>query len=99
MVDPAKLRRGKEIQAAIAKVLLQDWDPIGVQNVPQAQDEYDGYVGGVYRLLASGASANEVAAHLSSIESEGMGLRGAKPSDLLPVAEKLCGLSVRLQVE
>jgi hypothetical protein len=99
MDDQAKLRRAREIQAAIARVLLQDWDPIGIQDVPEAQDEYDGYVGGVYRLLATGASPQEVAAHLSTIESEAMGCTPAKPSDVLPVAEKLCRLDVRLQVE
>jgi|SRR5438128_5344846 len=97
MDDQAKLRRAREIQAAIGKVLLQDWDPIGIRDVPEAQDEYDGYVGGVYRLLASGASPHDVATHLSTIESGRMGYTQAKPSDLLPVAEKLCRLSVRLQ--
>jgi hypothetical protein len=31
------------------------WDPIGVKDEPNAQDEYDGYLG-VYELLVSGAS-------------------------------------------
>ena len=97
MDEQARLKRGREIQAAIARILLHDWDPIGMRDVPEAQDEYDGYVGGVYRLLASGASPLEVATHLSTIESERMGYTQAKPSDLLPVAEKLCGLNVRLQ--
>ena len=30
------------------------WDPIGVKDEPNAQDEYDGYLGGVYELLVSG---------------------------------------------
>jgi hypothetical protein len=97
MDEQAKLGRAREIQAAIARILLQDWDPIGVRDVPEAQDEYDGYVGGVYRLLASGVSPREVATHLSTIESERMGYTHAKARDLLPVAEKLCRLNVRLQ--
>ena len=97
MDERAQLKRGREIQAAIARVLLQEWDPIGVRDVPEAQDEYDDYVGGVYRLLTAGASPLDVATHLSTIESERMGYTQAKPTDLLPVAEKLCGLNVRLQ--
>ncbi len=53
----SKEERAREIQRSIAEVLLRNWDPIGVRNVPQAQDEYDAYVGGVYRLIASGATA------------------------------------------
>lgn len=55
--------RAREIQESIRLVLLHDWDPIGVQNEPAAQDEYDSYVGGVYRLLASGATEQQVADH------------------------------------
>ena len=67
-------RRAQEIQDAIRAVLLREWDPIGVRDVPEAQDEYDGYVGGVYRLLANGATAPELAEHLARIERDSMGL-------------------------
>jgi hypothetical protein len=97
MDEQAKLGRAREIQVAIARVLLEDWDPIGIRHVPEAQDEYDRYVGGVYRLLATGASPSEVARHLLTIESEHMGYKQPRPSDLLPVAEKLCSLDVKLQ--
>jgi hypothetical protein len=90
-------QRAKEIQEAIRQVLLQ-WDPIGVAEHPEAQDEYDSYIGGVYRLLAAGASAAEIAEHLYQIEVGSMGLaeRSTAPQDLLPVAEKLVRLDVRL---
>jgi hypothetical protein len=97
MNEQAKQARAREIQEAIAHVLLHTWDPIGVKDEPQAQDEYDSYVGGVYRLLASGATPQEVAEHLCLVETESMGLTQARPSDLLPVAEKLCSLDVRLE--
>ncbi len=61
-------RRARGIQEAIRRVLLHDWDPIGVAEFPQPQDEYDSYIRGVYRLLASGASASEIAEHLYEIE-------------------------------
>jgi hypothetical protein len=52
----------------------------------------------VYRLLDSGATALQIAAHLSTIEAEWMGLPRTRPADLLPVAEELRKLDVRLEV-
>jgi len=43
--------RAKQYHEAIRAILLKEWDPIGVSHIPEAQDEYDRYVGGVYRLL------------------------------------------------
>lgn len=88
--------RAEEIQGAIRQILLHDWDPIGVVEVEEAQDEYDSYVGGVYRLLVSAAPPEDVAAHLSAIERDMMGFENARARALLPVARKLCALDVRL---
>jgi hypothetical protein len=92
----ARDERAREIQADIARILLEDWDPIGVHDVPEAQDEYDSYVGGVYRLLATGATPEELAAHLLSIENDSMGLGFRGAADLAGVAQKLRDLDVRL---
>jgi hypothetical protein len=88
--------RAREIMQAVAAVLLQDWDPLGVNHVREAQDEYDGYVGAVYRLIASGATTVQIAEHLRKIEFENMGLWRATVADLLPVAEKLLTVDIRL---
>lgn len=66
--------RARQIQEDIRDVLLREWDPIGIVDVPEAQDEYDSYVGGVYRLLASGASQDQLVEHLRQIEIAQMGL-------------------------
>ncbi len=88
-------RQARGIQEQIRQILLNDWDPIGIRDVPEAQDEYDSYVGGVYRLLADGAAAVEVAKHLARIEGEQMGLPSS--ADVrLSVATKLCGLNVKI---
>jgi len=89
-------RNARKIQESIRLVLLRDWDPIGIQDVPEAQDEYDSYVGGVYRLLASGATAQEIAEHLFRIEMFQMGLSTSYSARLLPVAAKLRALQVKL---
>ena len=36
---------------SIRAILLKDWDPIGAAEVPQAQDEYDNYVGEIHVML------------------------------------------------
>jgi hypothetical protein len=89
-------KRLREIQDRIHAILLHDWDPIEVANEPLAQSEYDSYVGGVYRLLASGTSEQEIVAHLRKIETEGLGLSRADWSTLIPVARKLKALNVSL---
>lgn len=89
-------QRSREIQESLRQVLLRDWDPIGVSDLPEAQDEYDSYVGGVYRLLASGASEDEIIEHLYRIESDEMGLSAAEREGLRDIARKLTKLNVSL---
>jgi hypothetical protein len=72
--------RARHYQAAIRIVLLAEWDPIGISEIPEAQDEYDSYVGGVYSLLTRRyVDRHEVFAHLWQIETEYMGLNGNRP--------------------
>jgi hypothetical protein len=40
-------RRARTIQESIHDILLRDWDPIGINDVPEARDEYDSYIGGL----------------------------------------------------
>ncbi len=82
--------------AEIRAVLLREWDPIAVKDIEQAQDEYEGYVGGVYELLLSDASPDQVAEHLCTVERTVMGFKHTQVHDLLPVAKRLCMLKVRL---
>jgi hypothetical protein len=89
-------KRGRAVHESIRQVLLRDWDPIGVNDVPEAQDEYDSYVGGVYRMLASACSEDEIIDHLWRIESHNMGLLTADRESLRPVATKLMNLNTSL---
>ncbi len=90
-----KEQRARQIQAAIRAILLRDWDPIGIYG-EGPDDEYDSYIGGVYRLLATGTSTNEIAEHLRKIEEEAMGVQPRSHETLLDVALKLRGLDIRL---
>ena len=90
----SKRKHAREVQCQIRQILLHDWDPVGVQDEPNARDEYDSYVGDVYGLLARGASPKQVAEHLARIEADRMGLPSSVEARL-PVATKLCALDVR----
>lgn len=89
--------RAKSITDAIRDVLVRDWDPIGVMDDPEwPRDEYDSYIGEIYRYLARGESAEFIAKHLCSVEELMMGLGRLPESARLPVAQKLKGLDISL---
>ncbi len=93
-----KEARAREIQASIREVLNETWDPIGALMLG-VMDEYDSYVGGVYRLLASGTSAPALSAHLQHIEQRLMGLPSTPEyvqARALTV-ERLLALNVQLE--
>ena len=77
---------------AVRQVLLHVWDPIGVRGVPQAQDEYDGYVGPVLRAVVDGAGVDEVRVLLDRLAVRDMGL-AAGSGDPVGAAELLVGLT------
>jgi hypothetical protein len=59
---------------AIKAALLNDWDPIGVKHLPEAQDEYDSYAPHIYTLLITGRPHQEIFDYLWKIQTERMGL-------------------------
>jgi hypothetical protein len=75
-------------QTEIRDVLLRDWDPIGVKDVPEARNEYDAYLAPLAGMLASDKSVQDIGAYLCRIESERMGLT-ADPRRAETVARKL----------
>lgn len=67
--------QSRENRAKVRQVLMDSWDPIGVREVPEAQDEYDAYVGRVYvMLMDEKASAEEIADWLYAVATGHMGL-------------------------
>jgi len=53
---------------------MAEWDPIGVSDIPEAADEYDGYICGIYELLDQGSSEGALYSHLRGIEIGQMGM-------------------------
>ncbi|CDZ39663.1 hypothetical protein G9X64_20315 [Rhizobium sophorae] len=65
----------KTNRAIIRKILLTEWDPIGVSGIPEAQDEYDAYADTVFDMLVNQtASVDAIAQYLFKIATEHMGL-------------------------
>lgn len=87
-------KKANKIQESIRRILFEDWDPIGINSFAP-NDEYDSYVGGIYRLLASGASEYRIIERLYQLETVNMGLDGSRER-LKSVAEKLLKLNITL---
>jgi hypothetical protein len=68
---PSKRRDHYENVNAIRRVLVDQWNPIGV-NVPD--DEYDGYIPTIYRMMQELAGVEKLADHLGKLEWISMGL-------------------------
>jgi len=77
----------------ISVILLKEWDPIGVQNFPEAFNEYDSYVMPLYKMLIDKKPLQDIFEYLVWAESQHMGLSIVDRQHTHLVAEKLKGLS------
>lgn len=66
------------LRQAVGEVLHYVWDPIGVAGVPQARDEYDGYVDDICNMLCQDSDASSLARHLVCIADQQMGVVGTE---------------------
>ena len=72
-----ELDRSRENLLGIRQILLRDWDPIGIGDIPEAADEYDHYADKVHvMLIDEDASSEAIAAYLDRIAIDHMGFRG-----------------------
>ncbi len=81
----------RSLYSKINSILLKDWDPIGINDIPEAQDEYDAYIPPIYELLASEKSEHEIFNYLWWVEIEHMGLSGNRQQTQI-IAKKLARL-------
>jgi hypothetical protein len=72
------------VKQEIDRILWEVWDPIGVNELSDARDEYSSYVNGVFELLVNGASDDAIAQHLFAIASDRMELTVATCDDMRP---------------
>jgi hypothetical protein len=64
----------KDVRQEIQFILINEWDPIGVGAIPEAHDEYDGYISKIHSILISSKSSDDVFDYLIWVEGELMGL-------------------------
>lgn len=62
----------------INKLLLEEWDPIGIRYTSGAEDEYSQYAHYLYKIIQHSNSHRELFEYLWNIETEYMGLNGNK---------------------
>lgn len=82
MIEKQRLR---ELRVKIRRVLMGEWDPIGVKDEPKASDEYDFYLDDVLPLRKSDASVERIASYLHQVETERIGLVDAQARPLVPI--------------
>lgn len=87
----------RRMRAQIRRVLLEVSDPIGIRDEPNAQDEYDSYVGRLYELLVGNASDAELSDFLHGVAHDRMGFEEAKASDAQPTVEALKSIPIQGQ--
>jgi len=83
MMKRAKIKR---LIDELDQILWDQWDPIGVNNAPEARDEYSSYSPVLLKLLCEHATEQEVLQYLRRIETVNMGLAGTRSSTPLVAA-------------
>ncbi|MDR6872003.1 hypothetical protein J2Y55_003019 [Bosea sp. BE125] len=78
----------------LKSLLLNDWDPIGVADVPEAVDEYDSYAFHLHGMLTAGTTSQAVAEYLNWVVTARMDLTGNLAFDR-EIAERAIALYAR----
>lgn len=89
------LERARSWHATIRKALMERWDPIGVREIPEAQDEYDHFVPAIHKILVTRRPKHELLDYLWWLETVHMGLVGDRQATEA-FAEHLQGLAEKL---
>ena len=90
-----KKERALLVEGAIKKILVFDWDPIGISEPGKLNDEYDAYIARIYRILVGTRSEDDIVKRLRQFERDAMGLPGTDEARLRSAARKLLELDVR----
>jgi hypothetical protein len=77
----------------VDEILWNDWDPIGVNDISEARDEYHSYVWKVVDFKLKNVDSEVIAQYLFQIETGQMGFDG-NLKDCRHVAEKIKSLDL-----
>lgn len=68
MIDKKALKKRAAAQVEAVRVILRDWDPMGLAPGELAPaDEYDDYAPHIVSMVARGASPGEISDHLEGL--------------------------------
>ncbi|NTX71008.1 hypothetical protein FCH31_16510 [Lelliottia amnigena] len=81
----------KTVSEEIKKILLHEWDPIGVKTFVEADDEYDMYINPIYEMLLSGKDEVDIYNYLRWVVIDNIGLNGNEQLERV-VADKILQL-------
>jgi hypothetical protein len=81
-------------ERAIADLLLAQWDPLGVRDVPGPHSEYAAQAHAVYGLLARGASSVQIERYLHQVASEQLHHPELATADLTSLLRALRGVDL-----
>lgn len=70
--------QSRALRVQMRHVLLNTWDPIGINDEPNAQNEYDDYIGELFDLLENGAPDSAFLDYLYWAVNENMGLNASR---------------------
>ena len=84
------------VEAEIGRILLEQWDPLGLGAGPAPGGGYASYAHEVYTLLARGASDAQIARRLHQAERDELQRAELADRDLTPVVRALRALEPRL---
>ena len=78
----SKHNRDASLLYAIHKILLKEWDPLGIRRIPALRDEYDDYLPNIFKLIQEDSSESEIFEYLWWIELKVLEKTGRKEHTL-----------------
>lgn len=67
---------------AIHKILLKEWDPLGIRYIPSMCDEYEDYLPKIFMMICDHADESEIFEYLWRVENKIMEKRGNRQHTL-----------------
>lgn len=86
----------ENVEAEIGRILVEQWDPLGVRATPEPHAEYAPYAHEMYSLLARGASDVQIARRLHQAERDELRHPELVTRDLTPLVRALRALEPML---
>lgn len=78
----SKHNRDASLLHAIHKILLKEWDPLGIRRIPSMRDEYEDYLPNIFKLIRENSSESEIFEYLWRIEQKVLEKKGKKAHTL-----------------